>query len=384
MNYLKSTRKSKKKKFFFATGSIVIIVLAIGWFAHAQTERENQTADKVKELESSQYIPKIKTQKVALTESKELLKFSAIMDAADRVEIVPEVSAKALSILVGNGDVVQKGQVIAYLEKDSGLIANLRAAETALEVAKEVEVDTERLYKQLKRDADGTSSETASKRQYDLYVDTANGSVKSSKNSIAYLQANLAKYTITAPASGVINNLSSTVGDTISAGKVFASIVNDKNIEIKTGFSGTEISKISVGQEVEVENCLEGNVSCKGEVISVGTVMDSASKKFPVEIEIENINQQIKTGIVVHAGIVISKKEGVIIIPSTAIFEKDDETFIYLVGNEQKVSLQKVKFEKVTNETLMVTEGLAVDDEFIVNGKYELAEGAEVEIIENL
>jgi|GEM_PF-1906304 len=384
MKYLKLASNSKKKKFFFVIGGMVIIILVVGLFAQAQAKKESQIADKVKELKSGQYIPRIKTQKAVLTESKELIKFSAIMDAADKVEVIPEVSAKAMSLLVGNGDVVKKGQTIAYLKKDSGLIANLRAAESGLTIAKEIEVGTERLYKQLKRDADGTSGEKASKRQYDLSVETANSNVKASKDKIAYLEANLAKYTIVAPASGVINNLTATVGDTISAGKVFVSIVNDKNIEIKTGFSSTEISKISVEQEVEVENCLEGKSICKGKVISVGTVMDSASKKFPVEIEIENIDQRIKTGIVVHAGIVVNKKEEVIVVPSTALFEKDGEMFIYLVNNEQKVNLRKVKFEKVTNEISIITDGLAVDDKFIVDGKYELEEGLAVETIGSL
>ncbi|MGV8833428.1 MAG: HlyD family secretion protein [Devosia sp.] len=72
--------------------------------------------------------------------------------------------------------------------------------------------------------------------------------------AVEQAQRNLSKTTVTAPAAGIVSNVSSlNVGQFISAGSMIASLVETDNTWIQANFKETQLANLKVGQPVEIK-----------------------------------------------------------------------------------------------------------------------------------
>jgi membrane fusion protein (multidrug efflux system) len=72
--------------------------------------------------------------------------------------------------------------------------------------------------------------------------------------AVEQAQRNLSKTTVTAPAGGIVSNVSSlNVGQFISAGSMIASLVETDNTWIQANFKETQLANLKVGQPVEIK-----------------------------------------------------------------------------------------------------------------------------------
>ena len=72
--------------------------------------------------------------------------------------------------------------------------------------------------------------------------------------AVEQAQRNLTKTTVTAPAGGIVSNVSSlNVGQFIAAGSMIASLVETDNTWIQANFKETQLAELKVGQPVEIK-----------------------------------------------------------------------------------------------------------------------------------
>lgn len=154
----------------------------------------------------------------------------------------------------------------------------------------------------------------------DLDLRTQELSLKQKENSYLDAKEDLADYYVRAPFSGVITNLDTKKFDSVSSGSAVATLITDKKIAT-ISLNEVDISKVKVGQEVDLTFDAIADLVVKGEVSevdSIGTVSQGVVS-YDVSISFESEDSQIKPGMSVSASIVTDKKLDVLVLPSGAI-----------------------------------------------------------------
>lgn len=251
---------------------------------------------------------------------------------------------------------------------------NLERAEQGLMLAKtQAKTQVDAAEKQLESIKANLLS---AKKRATLQVSSAQGQI----NSVG---AQLGNTRITAPISGVLNQTLIETGEMAIAGKPIASIVNVKSIKIELAVTEFDIGRISNEQEVKISLSAYPEEEFLGSIYYVGLVADQISKKFPIKVQISNDDKKIKAGMVAQVKILSEEQKDVLAIPKTAIFTEGNLEKVYVVDENQRIKILLVKTESINEEMAIIKDGLFENDIVVINGNYELKEGAEVNIINN-
>ncbi len=210
------------------------------------------------------------------------------------------------------------------------------------------------------------------KKRAELQIAAAQGQLDS-------IRAQLSNTAITAPISGIVSRKYIEVGEMAIAGNPVAEIVNSKNIEIELSLTEFDVGKIFIGQEAEVRLATYPDEKFIGKVYYVSSVADPVSKKFPVKIQLENVDGKIKAGIVADVKIITGRQKGTLVIPKSAVFKEEGVEKVYIV-EDSRVKIKTVETEAVDENRLKVVEGLSVGEEVITNGNYDLEDGDLVKV----
>ncbi len=179
---------------------------------------------------------------------------------------------------------------------------------------------------------------------------------------------------IVAPVSGAVTQRDITLGERVDPSKKVFSIVNLNPIWVMVDIYQEQIPNVKQGQEVIIST--PSQLSARGKISSVGTVVDDATKTLHVRIVTENPAGILRPGMFVQAQIVIgSKDKQSIIIPASALVKDDDHTFVYTKqGNEFKPVPVKTGLEVAGD--VEVLSGLTLKDQVVLKGAQQLkAEG---------
>ena len=364
-----------KNKLVEAISLLAIIIAGGGWVFFNVLSNGSDNTQSVSEKETIT----VQTKKILPETVNQYISVSAIAEPFEKVEVFPEMNGKVFTFYCSEGDYVNKGQALAKLETDQSLLTNFENAGTNLEIAKESQENTEKLQKQLRRDAEGTSSEKSTKKSARLAIDAVEGQVKVARGQVNYIQSQLDKYLIKAPTGGFISRINLDKGDLAATTAPIAVISNSQEIKIEAALTEFDIGKISVGQEVEINLAAYLGEKIMGEVYYVGSAADSISKKFPVKIQLANKDGKIKAGMIADIKIITAKQEDVLVIPKAAIFIENGVEKIYVVGSDSRIKIVTVKTESLDGK-LKVIEGIVENDEVVINGNYELDNGEKVMI----
>lgn len=169
---------------------------------------------------------------------------------------------------------------------------------------------------QVKAAADGV-------KNAELALENTKNSYESMKKNLEDAQEMLEDYSITSPISGTVIEKNFKVGDTIDAttsATVMAVVYDMSALEVELQVDELDISKIKVGQEVEITvDALDGAVF-NGSVSRVGIngIVAAGVTSFPVTVMITDIGE-LKPGMNVTADIQIENLEEVLTIPLSAV-----------------------------------------------------------------
>lgn len=102
---------------------------------------------------------------------------------------------------------------------------------------------------------------------------------------------------------------------------------------------------------------------------------------YPVEASVENEDDDILSGMVARMDVPEEKVEDTIIVPTSAIVTEDEESFIFIVEDDEAVRTEVSVNETQSDETA-IDGDVDVDDELVVNGQSTLADGSKVDVKE--
>jgi membrane fusion protein (multidrug efflux system) len=295
---------------------------------------------------------------------------------ADREAIImPKVVGEIREVLVDEGDHVRAGQVLARLDGDQ---LRLEAAQAEANFRK-LERDYERYVELQKR---GLVSVTAfDNLKYEL----------DSARAIYELTALQLSYTsIRSPIDGVITNhgtqlaVGNTVapmGSVVSAGASALFVVTDMtSLELSINVPEGQLSKIAVGQPAQITvDAVPGKVF-EGHVKLIVPRVDSATSTFPVEIEIQDEEGLLRTGMFARIAVVYERRPDAVQIPRSALLDSDGPPTVFVVEGAKAVE-RPLELGLSNGGFVEVLSGLGRDEKVVVVGQGALKAGTEVRVV---
>jgi macrolide-specific efflux system membrane fusion protein len=182
---------------------------------------------------------------------------------------------------------------------------------------------------------------------------------------------------ITAPASGVITNLSlapglaitgstSNTANTPSTQTVGMITINNGQLQATVNLSEIDITSVKVGQRATVTLDAFPNKTFAGQVAAIDTngVVSSGVTTYPVTITIATSQNNIYPNMAATAKIITSVKDTVLLVPSSAVITQNGESTVRVLKNGQ-VETVSVEVGNSNDTQTEIISGLSEGDAVI-------------------
>jgi RND family efflux transporter MFP subunit len=169
---------------------------------------------------------------------------------------------------------------------------------------------------------------------------------------------------------GIITNQNLNLGQVVSPGVAFISIVDTATLKMKSTIAQDKLPLLSVGQQISIKIDSYPNTIFPGTVTSIGPIAVNTGEVFPVEITLKN-ESGLMAGLSAHTSL-INKTQG-IIVPISSILQNNDESCVYVIENNI-ASKRIVKIGVKSDTEAQILEGLNQGERVAVSNLNVLAD----------
>ncbi len=320
-------------------------------------------------------------------EDRELsVKYSAVIEGKQDVEIYPQVSGTITKVCVEEGAHVHKGQILFVIDQIPYKAA-LQKAEAAVATA-EANAAT------AKQTLDGKQELYDEKVISDFELHTAENSYRSAKASLLEAQAerqdaqnNLSYTEVKSPVDGYAGMTSYRIGALVSSSMSEPLIEVSDNSEMYVYFSLTEKQVLSLtSQYGSLDQALasfpevslelnDGSVyGQKGKLDVISGIVDKTTGTVRMRAVFQNSDKRLMSGGSANIIIPYDRKQ-CIVVPQGAAAEIQNRIFVYKVVDGKTVSTPVTVFGINNGTEYIVEEGLSAGDVIVSEGAGLLKSG---------
>ena len=286
--------------------------------------------------------------------------------------LYPEFSGLLTKVYVKEGQKVAKGQLLATID-DAGLSEQVAQMEVQLSLAKTTFERQKRLWEQ--------------KIGSEIEFLQAKATYEGQENAVNQMKSQLAKTSVRAPFSGIIDDIITEQGTVVGAGvSQLLRIVNLDNMYIEAEVPEVYLSRIVPGKTVEVYFPVLGE-TLNTKVDQVSNFINPSNRTFKITILIKNKEKLIKPNLTAKIKINDYTNEQAVLIPQSIISENSlGEQYIFIAqninkDNEATAKKMMVKTGKTQGDSVEVLEGVVSNDIIINEGARNVKDGQNVKIL---
>lgn len=335
------------------------------------TEQLKQIDTKLADLNPDKNIPLV-TSFVSKKENfNHFLELQGNVTTKQNLVLTPEMSGILTQVLVKEGQKVSKGQLLATID-DGGLAQQRAQLKIQTDLAKTTFERQKRLWDQ--------------KIGSEIQFLQTKSNYQSQQEVLNQVNRQLAKTRITAPFSGIIDDVITEQGNVVAAGQSpIIRLVNLNDMYIEVDVPERYLTQISKGSKVKVEfPVLNKKIDTK--IRQTGSFINPANRTFKVEIGLPKTNTNIKPNLTAKLKINDYSNTTALLIPQSIISENaSGEQYIYILKNKAngKATAKQIiiKTGKTQGDVIEVISGLNNSDEIIQEGARSVKDGQEVKII---
>ncbi len=305
---------------------------------------------------------------IKIVESQEtdgVLYFSGQIEPILTVPLSFKLPAAIANIYVSEGDRVNKGDVLAELDKTM--------YQSTYNAALAMEKQAEDAYGRLKTVYDNGSLPEIKWEEIKSKLEQANSTAQ-------IAQQNVDNCRILAPISGIVGARNIEVGSNATPGITAFKLISIDEIYARVSVPENEINNIKKGQIAQITlPAIKGKVF-EGTVEKVGVVANTISKTYEVKLRINNKNREIKPGMVCNIGLPLNTGPAGILVPVQSVMtDANAVNYVFVVDKEnQRVSRRNILTSKFVGNQLFITSGLKPGEWIVVNGVQKLSNNSKV------
>ncbi|MCX7771119.1 MAG: efflux RND transporter periplasmic adaptor subunit [Proteobacteria bacterium] len=358
--------------------SLIFLILLFGCSKKEANTKEGVTNTINVELYS--------VQKVKVSD---LYEVSGNLVSKNPVNIVSKVMGTIVSINVNEGDRVSKDKLLIQIDSPE-ISAMLDRAQASIEEAKKSLImakTNEKLAEStFKRYENLYKEQAISKQEFEVketaYL-VAKSEVERLENVIRQAEAEKARVKgmqsylyVYAPVSGIVTKKFVTPGTNILPGMQLITIEPEDNLRVEVNADEKVLGMIKIGKKIPVY--VEAlNKEFEGVVAEIIPAIDTQSRTFKMKIDLPK-NRDLAIGLYATVRIAMGTKDA-IYIPKSALYSKGQLDYVYVVGNDKKLSLRLLRIGKISNNMVEVLSGLNEGEKIVKVVEDTVREGVEIQ-----
>jgi membrane fusion protein (multidrug efflux system) len=290
---------------------------------------------------------------------------TAPIEAFAEADVIAKVDGEVRELLVEEGDMVEKNQVLAKLDGDR---LRLELSESQARLNK-LQRDYQRNEELQEKDL--ISEGDFERIQYDLEALQASFNLASLE--LDYTQ-------IRAPIAGVVSERYLKLGNTIKTGDQVFRVTSFDPLVAYMFIPEREFRQIAAGQPVQIEIDALTGPPVVAAITRVSPIVDPETGTFKITIELRGTDHGIKPGMFGRMNIVYDKHENVLQVPRSAIIESNSSTSVFVVENDIGIR-RTIETGFSSNGMVEITSGLSDGEKVITVGHVGLKNEASVVVI---
>jgi multidrug efflux system membrane fusion protein len=320
----------------------------------------------------------VKTAKVENAPMAATFRATGSLEGVREAVVNSETNGRIVAVNANNGARVGAGAAIVTVDNELKAIAVQQAdaarlaAEAALEKAKLDEARTTELSK--------TGAATKSQCELaSLQVKSSEAQLKAMQSQESLAKRQLSDATIKAPFAGVVAMRYVNLGELLKPGDKTATLVDDSKMKLKINIGELDLPAINIGDPVVITVDAITGKTFDGKITTIADKADMA-RSYTVEVELNNPNHELKSGMFARAEIKREADRNVPTVPATAVIYNGTRTQAYVVDDKGVAHLKGIKIGVTTADRAEIVEGLQSTDAVVTFGQSQLKDGVKVRI----
>jgi len=279
---------------------------------------------------------------------------------------------RVLSVAVEAGDWVRAGQVLAVVDR------SVQTQQTASQAA-QIDVaiaDANLSQANLDRAQQLVARGFISQADIDRLTatrDAADARVRVARAQLGERQARNAQLNIVAPAAGLVLTRNVEPGQTVSSGSgVLFSIARGGEMELLANLGEDELARLAVGVSANVIPAGTDKVFT-GQVWQIAPVINETNRQGVARIALPYALELRPGGfasVQINNGTVVAP-----MLPESAILSDDQGSYVFIVGDGNKVVKRRVELGIITDGGIAIASGLNGTEQIVLRAGGFLAEG---------
>ena len=301
----------------------------------------------------------INPKKELITDKIEL---PATIKSNEKVDITSTIAEKIQEILFVEGVSVKKDKILVILNNFEET-AILKQFEAEL---KEAEINYQRALSLSKK---GNISQSVLDNRLTEKIRLT--------GKVDEIKAKINDLVLKAPFDGTIGLRNYSVGAFIKPGDVITTIYDFKTLKVEASVPEAYVGRIKIRDTVKIKVNSSDRVY-SGEVYVIDPYVDEKTRTFRIISKIEN-KKELKPGMMAKKILNFDSKES-ILVPESAIIPIDNQTFIYVISDENIIKKVQVFTGKRLDGKVEIKKGLKLSDKIVFQGVNKLKAGVKVKI----
>lgn len=364
------TRSSRAKK-ALAAAVAATLMLTVAGCAKKQQQQGGQAV-------------LVKTMQVITRDTPIVYDYTGFVEATQETELKAQVSGQITGKYFKGGDTVTAGQALYSIDGRT-YQANVLNAQAGLANARaalaNAAIDAERYSKLYAQNA-------ISKQALDNAImqrDQARAAVNANEAILQNAQIDLSETNVKAPFGGRVDTNSLEIGNYVVAGQtVLTKLSNTDPVFIQFSIAEPEYLTLAATNTeggAALDNLTavlsDGNTyDLKGSVTEVNRGINDATGTLAIKATFDNPNRKLLPGMFAHVQAQGGVRENALLIPQRSVTELLYKNFVYIVGNDNKITMKEVTLGPKVGRLVMVNSGLNGDETLVVEGTAKVKQGA--------
>lgn len=344
---------------------VIVVASMAGYLLEEKKRIDEAKKNAIKEENSA---IKVITMTLEPRSLKDRINLPAIVESHENLWVKSEVSGQVVDILVSEGSLVEKGQILVKLD-DRDYLSRLKSIEANYDLAK------------LEYDRISVLAEKRIAAATDL--DRVNAQLKVLQSQFNEASLSLSRTAIKAPISGRLNKISAKTGDWMGFENPVAQILQIDNVKIKVGIPESDVSAVMDLEKADVIIEALNNRTVTGKKIFLSRQPGTAANLYDLELLVSNPDGRILPGMFARVELVKKVYENALVIPLYTVIAQQNEKYVFV---EENGIARKRMIEPgmLSNWEIQVVSGLRAGDRVVVVGHRVLHDGQKIDIVRNV
>src|SRR5271166_2768139 len=303
------------------------------------------------------------------------------VEALNTASIQSQVTGVLEEVDFTEGQTVKKGDILAKIDPRLYQAALAQAqGQVAKDTALHAQAESDLARYQKLGTEDSIALQQVADQQFLVAQDAA--AMKTDQGLINTDQTNLDYTTLRAPFDGVTGLLQIQIGNLIQPTNTTGIVVLTQVQPISVVFTLPN-ADIAPVQEAMARGTVQATVYDQsgakeldvGTLLAVNNQATTTTGTVQLKAIFPNHERQLWPGTFANVDLTTSVVKNALTVPTNALQQNDKGQFVYVVGPDQKVSVQPVEVAQRLHAVALISKGLEVGETVVVQGQYRLTPG---------